>query len=111
MFNKIKQVCYKLYSIYIKHMSYNDYYISIYRKKGMKIGFDCSINSILPSGNDAFLIEIGNNVTISTGCKLYPHDASIGNITNFTFTDLFGRIVIKDNCFIGGVLLFSQEYH
>ena len=102
MFNRLKKCCYKFYKIYIKRTSYNDYYISIYRRAGMLVGRGCSINSILPSGRDAFLIEIGNNVTISTGVKLYPHDASIGNITNFKYTDLFGKIIISDNCFIGG---------
>lgn len=49
---------------------------------------------------EPFLLSIGNNVTISTDVSFITHD----NSAKLIFTDrgdLFGRISIGDNCFIG----------
>ncbi len=46
------------------------------------------------------MIEIGNNVTISTNVTFVTHD----NSAKYIFGDrgdLFGRIIVGDNCFIG----------
>lgn len=67
----------------------------------MKIGECCSINSILPTGKDAQLIEIGDAVIISCDCRLLSHDASLASLTNHQHSFLMGRIKIGDNSFIG----------
>jgi len=91
----------KIVRVHFLHESLSDFYIREYRKQGTIIGDNCSINSLLPSGRDAFLLHIGNNVTISTACHFLLHDASIGNASGFVKTDCVGKIVISDNCFIG----------
>lgn len=70
-----------------------------FRKKGMKIGNDCRIYSNIGKG-EAFLIEIGNNVTISNDVQIITHDNSVIKVFD-NGTDYFGKVIIEDNCFIG----------
>lgn len=75
--------------------------INHYRKEGMKIGDNTHIFSNLSSG-EPFLVEIGNNVTISTDVKLITHDACPGALLGRDIaSDFFGRIIIGDHTFIG----------
>lgn len=75
--------------------------INNYRKKGMKIGANTHIFSNL-SSNEPYLVEIGDNVTISTEVKLITHDASPGAILGREVaSDFFGKIVIGNHSFIG----------
>lgn len=73
----------------------NDYF----RKKGVTIGVDSHIFSDI-SKSEAYLIHIGNNVTISNNVSLITHDSSISKAIP-EFTDIFGEIQIDDNCFVG----------
>lgn len=70
-----------------------------YRKKGVKIGDGCLICSNIAT-SEAFLISIGNNCTISTNVSFITHDYSAHIILEGT-SDLYGKISIGDNCFIG----------
>lgn len=72
--------------------------IDYYRSRGIKIGDDCLICSNL-SSREPFLITIGNNVTISTHVTFCTHDNS-GELI-FPGRELYGRIKIGDNCFVG----------
>lgn len=65
----------------------------------MKIGKNCLICSNLLTP-EPFLIEIGNNSTISTGVSFITHDFSV-HLLIPNSTDCFGRIRIGDNCFVG----------
>lgn len=76
------------------------YKIMLYRRKGYKIGGNCRIFSDLNSA-EPYLINIHNNVTISTEVSLLTHDNSIVKASNGKYTDLYGEIIINDNCFIG----------
>lgn len=70
-----------------------------FRKMGMKIGSGCNICCNI-STTQPFLVELGNNVTIAGDVLLLTHDNSISKpLPNMT--DLFGKIVIGNNCFIG----------
>lgn len=70
-----------------------------FRDKGVKIGENMRAFSP-PTSAEPYLLEFGNNITISSGVKFTTHDNSaIKVIPNST--DLFGRIKIGDNCFIG----------
>lgn len=51
-------------------------------------------------GPEAYLIEIGNNVTISANDNFITHDNSLIKLS-LGGTDTFGKIKIGDNCFIG----------
>ena len=73
--------------------------ISYYRDKGMIIGKNCKIYSGIATP-ESYLIEIGDNVTIATGAKFITHDNSISKVCS-EYTDVFGRICIGNNCFIG----------
>lgn len=73
--------------------------IGYLRDQGMKIGNNCRIFSDI-STSESYLIEIGDNVSISGHVTLITHDASIQKVIPGV-TDLFGRIKIGNNCFIG----------
>ena len=77
------------------HEAVNDYY----RHKGVKIGKGCLICSN-PVTREPFLVEIGENTTISTGVSFITHDNSVKLLFPGK-TDVFGKITIGDNCFIG----------
>lgn len=73
--------------------------IDYYRSKGAIIGENVRTFSDLISA-ESYLIEVGNNVTISSGVKLITHDNSVIKVIK-NKTDLFGYIKIGDNCFVG----------
>lgn len=80
-----------------------------FRKYGVKIGEKCLIYSnILTS--DSYLIEIKNNVCISIDVKFVTHDFSVKKVLPDK-ANLFGKIVIGNNCFIGerSTLLYGVE--
>lgn len=70
-----------------------------FRKMGMKIGKRCNICCNIAT-TQPFLIEMGDNVTIAGDVLLLTHDNSISKPLPHT-TDLFGKIVIGNNVFIG----------
>lgn len=90
-FSKIK------YKIKKDNEIMNDYY----RKYGAKIGKGCLIcTDISRNGEELNLIEIGDYVTISVDVSFITHDYSIRNLSE-NFINLFGKIKIGKNCFIG----------
>lgn len=70
-----------------------------FRKQGVKIGNNVTAFSD-PTAAEPYLLEIGNNVTISNGVSFSTHDYSISKVIPGAI-DLFGKIKIGDNCFIG----------
>lgn len=81
----------------------NDYY----RKSGAKIGHGVLICTNI-AGNEACLIEIGNNTTISTDVAFVTHDFSVKNLGR-GMNNIFGKVVVGNNCFIGcrAVLMYG----
>ena len=75
--------------------------IKRWRSYGIKIGSDCMIYTELYDRRDSFLLEIGNNVTMSGNVQLMMHDNAVIKFTQGKYTDYLGRIKIGDNCFIG----------
>lgn len=73
--------------------------LDFFRKRGITIGRDCHIHSSILTP-EPYLIKIGDKVTIATGVKFITHDNSICKVLT-EFTDVFGKIEIGDNCFIG----------
>lgn len=70
-----------------------------YRRGGVTIGKGCLICSYLLT-REPYLIEIGNNTTVSSDVSFVTHD----NCAKLLFpgkSDFFGKIVIGNNCFIG----------
>lgn len=79
----------------------HEFISNYFRKKGIKIGDNCNITSNISTA-EPYLLCIGNNVTISTDVLFITHDASVGKIFGKEVgSDLFGEILIGDNCFIG----------
>jgi carbonic anhydrase/acetyltransferase-like protein (isoleucine patch superfamily) len=81
---------------------YTPYTIAEYfRKMGAQIGEGCYI---VPTylGTEPYLIKIGNHVAIASGVEFATHDGAV-----WVFRDeipdiqVFGPIVIEDNCIIG----------
>lgn len=66
---------------------------------GMRIGKRCNIVTNITT-SEPYLISLGDNVTLSAGVKFITHDNCVSKIVPET-TDLFGRITIGNNCFIG----------
>lgn len=81
--------------------------IKYLRWLGARIGNNCSILNKIGEFSEPWLIEIGNNVTITTGVLLVTHDGGsrlFRNVipnANRVFGNGFGTIIIRDNSFIG----------
>ncbi len=69
------------------------------RKQGMTIGKGTKTASQLKT-SEPYLISIGDNVTISHGVDFITHDNSVCKMFGVAH-DLYGRINIGNNCFIG----------
>ena len=75
------------------------YYTEYLMKQGVKIGKDSIV--IYPSYIDArlpYLVEIGNNVTVSRNVTILAHDATTAYAGDMV---KIGRVTIHDHCFIG----------
>lgn len=71
------------------------------RRQGMKVGRNCHFNSMSFS-TEPYLIELGDKVTISAGCDLVTHDGAVKCFRDeISDADIFGKIVIGNNVFIG----------
>ncbi len=71
---------------------------------GVKVGKDCEFYSDILWGSEPYLISVGDNVRITSGCKFVTHDGGIWVLRNtkqLENADIFGRIIIKDNVHIG----------
>jgi len=78
----------------------SDSKINYLRRKGMKIGSDCQINTLLFS--EPFLVEIGNHVAIAGGTEFITHDGAIWCFRDeIKDGDIFGKIKVGNNVFIG----------
>lgn len=71
--------------------------VSELRGKGAIIGDNCHIHGSLDDGHE-FLVTIGDNVTLASGCKLFTHDGSTKKILGYSKV---GRIDIGSDVFIG----------
>jgi acetyltransferase-like isoleucine patch superfamily enzyme len=89
---------------------YNSYTIAEYfRKQGAQIGEGCSI---IPTflGTEPYLVKIGNHVTIANGVTFITHDGGAWIVREeYPDAQVFGPIVIEDNCVIGqNAILFPN---
>ena len=82
---------------------------NFFRRQGVTIGKRCLIYSnILTS--DSYLIEIKDDVVISTYVRFVTHDYSVKKVIPDK-ANLFGKITIGSNCFIGegSILMYGIE--
>lgn len=80
-------------------------------KRNLRVGSNTRVlTSISNFGSEPYLIEIGDNCTITSGVKFITHDASVGVALNYIKKDriqgnkkfeIMARIKVHDNCMIG----------
>jgi len=106
----MKELNYKIAKV-IYRLKHNDKEVinNYFRHAGMRIGKGVNIccNIMTP---EPYLIEIGDNVTIAGDVEFITHDNSISKVLPGA-TDLFGKIMIGNNCFIGArsTILYGVE--
>lgn len=72
------------------------------RYLGFKAGKKCVVTGKINFGSEPYLIEIGNRVRITNNVTFHTHDGGVGVLRDdYPSINVFGRIVIKDNVFIG----------
>jgi acetyltransferase-like isoleucine patch superfamily enzyme len=92
----------KYLKLVLKFLAYIILPSNLYLKYiGVKFGKNCRIY-VRNFGSEPWLINIGNNVTITSGVKILTHDGSLclfqdDNGRRFSYN----RVVIGDNVFIG----------
>jgi acetyltransferase-like isoleucine patch superfamily enzyme len=97
----------ELCSVFLRYTLFKGNKVAYLRYLGVRIGIGCDIlTSVKNFGTEPWLIELGNQVTITNGVVFLTHDGA-----NRVFRSLlpessiwgnrFGRIKIADNCFIG----------
>lgn len=78
---------------------------NLYQKNGVKMGINCQIFGGCSFGSEPYLIHLGNNVKITYGCIFITHDGGVEVLRNLDSNlkniDVFGKIEIGDNVFIG----------
>lgn len=84
--------------------------ISIIVRGGVKIGKNCLICTPIHPHRDNCLLEIKDDVVISTDVMFVLHDFSASRVVKGT-SNMFGKIVIGNNSFIGArsVIMYGVE--
>lgn len=88
--------------------------IKYLKDAGARIGENVFLPDISIVGSEPYLVDIGDNVYFSgTTTKLFTHDGGVMQLKYMGITekkfDLFGRIKIGSNCFIGnGVTILKN---
>ncbi len=75
----------------------------LYRKYlNIQIGNNSRITHFPRWGSEPYLIEIGDNVTITRGVSFFTHDGGVGLFRDeYPGINVFGKIKIGNNVFIG----------
>ena len=71
------------------------------RLSGAVIGENCHIYGFVDNGHE-FLVTLGNNVTLASGCRLLTHDGSTKKILGYS---RIGRVDIGNDVFIGAATI------
>lgn len=74
------------------------------RKKGVKIGNGVDIGKKVNFGSEPYLIEIADNVRISTNVNFITHDGGLWTLRKMKLlenADFFGKIIVEENVNIG----------
>lgn len=86
----------------------NETKIKYARQSGVKIGEGCTLLGRVEWGSEPYLVEIGNNVRITSGVCFVTHDGGVHVLRRewdgheaCPNIDVFGRIKVGSNVFIG----------
>lgn len=104
LMQKIRTIIYQIYRKITK-LIFCYFPVTYARLIGVNIGKGCQLVDIPGFGSEPFLINIGDNVSISARVSFVTHDGARWVLDHLFKEDKpfykFGRIVIGDNCFIG----------
>ncbi|MDR2149062.1 MAG: acyltransferase [Tannerella sp.] len=70
------------------------------RSVGVQIGKNCAI-ATFGFGSEPYLIQIGDHCQITTGVKFFTHGGGWVFRSKYPDFDTFGKIIVKDNVYIG----------
>ncbi|MGH2016804.1 acyltransferase [Aerococcus urinaeequi] len=104
----------KIFNGFIKLADYARFYINpikYARSKGVKVGERTSLMT-WRFGSEPWLINIGNHVRITSNVRFITHDGGSWVFReNERYKDVkkFGKIDIKDNCFIGNNVVLMPD--
>jgi len=99
LIRKIKYIVFWLKVQTAGEMSRANVYANYFR---VKMGKNVRITGSLFFPSESFLIEIGNNVTITKNVTFHTHDGGVGVLRNeLKGINVFGKIKIGNNVFIG----------
>jgi acetyltransferase-like isoleucine patch superfamily enzyme len=74
------------------------------REIGVRIGRDCRLLGVTREtfGSEPYLIKLGDHVTVTAGVRFVTHDGGVWVFRReFPGIDVFGRIEVGNNVFIG----------
>lgn len=99
----LAKVCYRLKNRDKEVMS------EYFRKQGITVGKGCNVCSNIVT-TESYLISLGDNVTVAGDVKFIIHDNSVSKMIP-SCTDLFGKITLGNNCFIGAnsVIMYGVQ--
>jgi len=102
--NKIKKLKFSIAVFFSDQYSISQVYQKQY---GIKFGKNVRITGRPTWGTEPYLIEIGDNVTITQNVAFHTHDGGVGLFRGkYPGINVFGRIKIGDNVFIGSHTIF-----
>jgi|GEM_PF-525714 len=82
---------------------------AVLRKSGATVGRHCYIASTSLS-TEPYLVKIGNHVAIEEGVSFMTHDgATWGLRSGIPDLQVFGPIVIEDNCYVGQRVILAPN--
>lgn len=104
MINRIKKIILEIKL----SLSSSDDKAKLYRKHfGIKIGKRCRFTGNPIWATEPYLIEIGDDVTITQNVTFHTHDGGVGLFrSEFPGINVFGRIKIGNCVFIGSHVIF-----
>lgn len=91
MLNKFRLLYYRFFKSGVDYAQYI----------GVKVGEKCFIASDVHFSSEPYLIEIGANVAITQGVMIHTHGGGRVARTKIPDFDIFGRVTICDNAYIG----------
>lgn len=71
--------------------------VNEWRARGAIIGNNCHVYGSIDNGHE-FLVSMGDNVTLASGCKVLTHDGSTKKLLGYSKV---GRVEIGSDVFIG----------
>ncbi|USK33680.1 acyltransferase [Bacillus sp. F19] len=98
----------KIYAHILKKIDRRKYANFVYKdrmsrlkKMGVEVGENCRIETF-NFGSEPYLVKIGDHVTVGANVQFVTHDGGVWVIRDkYPKIDVFGEIIIEDNCFIG----------